>query len=269
MARNERREERKRLLETLPRLSRAQAIKAVCVYWGLSAIDHSPIHAHLAMDTKTFDQDYLIGRASEDLAFPLLAEQFAEYSLVPNCEATRETRPEGKRVFVQGAWRILPDYDLGFSSGMGFYLDIKGKQYHSYYHLQSRVEQFVDKYPVDDYVTVANSMQKPCLILFHLVPAVILHRFGKGLTARIHTGYKQPLLALDVLQDLVQRFPVDDAYYLASAHAIQREGRLGINRKGVPGYYFPVTSMIPGPGNGRLPPRKAFRRLVEEQRSLF
>src|SRR5262245_24558884 len=109
-------------------------------------------------------------------------------------------------------------------------MDVKSKQYHSLYHKERVLQQFVDKKPLEDYLVYALARGLPLLLLFHLWPDQAMHAFGHGDMARIHTGLAHEPLAETLLQDVVQRYPVDDAYYLVNAQKILLHGRLDVNR---------------------------------------
>lgn len=227
-------------------------------------IAHDPIHPHLHADSKDFEETFSMGRFMEELARPLLHEMFADCRMVAHCDATRDTRRQGKRMTVRRQEYILPDFEISAPQGFACYLDVKSKQYHSFYHLQQQLQQFVNKSAVDEYQVCAAASHMPCLLLIHLWPGQAMHAYGQGDAARIHTGMGHPLLDEATLTALLQRWPVDDWYYLTTASYFQ-QGRLGRN-EGALGYYAAVSGMHAAERKGCLPNRGIWETLCAQER---
>lgn len=242
---------------------RQRAIAQQIQHWHTQAIPHDPLHPHLGQDTKTFDQAFALGRAMEELARPLLEQHFPTARILAHCDTTRASRIGGKRAWLAGREVILPDFEIHAPRSLAFCLDVKSKQYHSYYHLAHDVQQFIDKKPLEDYLAYSESVGIPALLLFHLWPAQAMHAYGCAQEARIHTGYKHTTLPLSTLHSLLQRFPVDDAYYLFNAGHFLAHGRAGLN-EGNPGYYLSVRYAFQGDTQGNLPTLAKWQQACQE-----
>ena len=251
----------------MPAYNRMQHIAECIELWRTQSIRHEPIHPHLSPDTKSFGEAFALGRLMEDLVRPLLFRQFPQARILAHCDTTLAHRSAGKRAWIAGQDYILPDFEIYNPDGLSCCIDIKSKQYHSYYHIEDDVQQFIDGHPLHDYLTYASSAHIAPLILFHLWPAVAMHVYGKEDVARIHTGIRQPVLSHAKLTALLQQYPVDDVYYLVHAKKFLlygREGRMDGDR----GYYLSLSHMQQGLFPGKLPITEQWQKESQQPVSM-
>lgn len=242
--------------------------------WGVEETGFAPLHPHVGHDQKTFREALDIGVACEDLARERLQQQRLFRAVDSYCDRMTtdiygKRRDEGKRILIDGQTYIAPDFKVSNSPRETYLVDVKGKQYHSYYHKQRRIQQVVDTHVIHDYLAIGRFYDMPILILIHLIPASSMGIYGNGETARIHTGLKWQPLTEAQLGMLVRQYPVNDWYYLINAYTIQYKGRQGIfhdiDGREKQGYYFNLAEAVAGPAQGILPPMEAWRTVAQNR----
>lgn len=219
---------------------------------------------------QAFRRSYPLGRRSENLTRQRLETLFAQDAILAHCDTTLESRPQGKRVMLAGKPTVLPDFQITIADIGTLFLDIKSKQFHSYYHRDHAIQQFVNRDALEDYQACARWYHAPAFILVHLWPNAWEQRWEYAPHQRIHTGPKE--LHPDELEILLRRYPVDDWYYLLPVRLFLDSdiGRLGGNPNDhAPGFYLSLHYALTGPASGNLPPRDAWiQALRDEQRYL-
>lgn len=242
--------------------------------WGVTEASFTPLHPHVGLDEKTFKEALDIGSACEDLARERLHEQKLFRAIDSYCDRMTtdiygQRRNEGKRILLDGIWHIAPDFKATNSPTESYFIDVKAKQYHSFYHKSHRIQQVVDVHVIHDYLAIGAFYGVPVLILIHLFPSGMMGAYGKGQTARIHTGLKWDPLTEDQREALVRRYPVDDWYYLINACTIQQWGRQSgfqdIDEHQRQGYYFDIDRAVAGPAQGVLPPLDVWQCVAQEK----
>jgi hypothetical protein len=164
---------------------------------------HEPRHPHLGRDPKTFEESLNIGSTFEEYVKPRLEALFPEvnsYCDRLTTDATGEYRRKGKRIIIHGKAYVTPDIQVSQGGPGGWWIDLKSKQYHSFYHYTRRVQQCVNVRSLDDYLVISAFKQMPVFLLFHLWPRAFMHKYGKADAARIHTGVKWEPLPEETLQ---------------------------------------------------------------------
>jgi hypothetical protein len=245
-------------------MDRSQEIRRLAKEFGFD-----PLHPALVQKRERgFQESFELGRVTEKLAQTLLAEAFPNYRIVPHCDTTIECR-KGKRTHESsGNQIVLPDFEFVAPGGYRFYLDVKGKDYHSFYRRERDIQQFVDLDYLRHYQDIAEFEGTVCFILIHLFPAELMGEWGKNPLARIHSGIGgKNLLPDEQLQWLVTKYPVDDHYYLTSAKHFLEEGRPNENR-GKQGMYLSMKHIAKAPQKSQLPLPTDFDRIRQEALAL-
>lgn len=221
----------------------------------------------LAQDTHAFARSYPLGRASENCTRTRLEAVFAQDAILAHCDTTLDSRSLGKRVILAGRATVLPDFQIMIAGIGSLFLDIKSKHYHSYFHLDGEVQQFVNRDALEDYQACARWYGAPAFILVHLWPDALRREWATCPARRIHAGKYD--LSLEVRETLIRRYPVDDWYYLLPVRLFFEHGRLGGNPSGrAPGYYLSLHYALQGPASGVLPPRDAWIRALQYEKTI-
>jgi hypothetical protein len=139
---------------------------------------------------------------------------------------------------------VAPDFEFETVRGTRFFLDVKGKLYHSLYERDRTLEQFVDKRFIEDYHELAQRMHCRTLVLIHLIPDEVALALGATPERRVQGwqgNYREP----------PRNAPTHDRYYLGTT-----EDWLG-SRRGMcdreEGYYCKVSRLAMGGNEGELP----------------
>jgi hypothetical protein len=236
--------------------NRAAHIHQLAKEYQAYAIMHQPIHPALGGHNREFDEAYPLGRVSEELTRPLLHQRFPypKYVVTAHCDVQVETRRIGKSVELNGARYPLPDYEVGWRHGKqshGLYIDIKSKEYHSFFRNTGHLEQFIDEEALDGYNLLADMRGFSCWILFHLWPNQLMHSFGKADKPR-YTAGNGHFIPERLLDAFIRSYPVDDIYYQISVKDIREKGMVRVmkhdNGRQSRGYFIEVRHMAQRPG---------------------
>ena len=236
---------------------RASHIARLAKTYATTHIDHLPIHPALGSHKRAFDEAYPLGRVSEELTRPLLAQRFPfpPYVLTAHCDTAVETRRRGKSVMLGPIYYPPPDYEISWHDGTGshaFYVDVKSKEYHSVRRQTGQLEQFIDQKALEEYLYLAHVVGKGCWIFFHLWPKELMHVFGKANEPR-YTAGQGHLIDDEQLAFYMQHYPVDDIYYVIEAKNLQDKGVVrAMKHHDNPssyGYFIEVRHMTQYPGN--------------------
>ena len=242
--------------------------------WKTAQIQHEPIHPYLQAERKHFMELLNIGTTFEEankLRLQRLFEYIDAYCDRITTDAEGRQRALGKRIYLCGQEYVAPDFAVGNSGHLEYLVDLKSKQYHSFYHKTRQIQQAVNVSHLHDYLTLSDYFRRPVLILFHLWPAEFMGNYGLADVARIHTGVNMPLLDDSVKASILLKYPVNDHYYLISARKLKRIGRLGTMahddgdlQKGQQVYFFNLAAAYQGRTEGMIPPLQAWELAAKE-----